>query len=188
MKTAMSSQAIYRVLFVVCIVLLGTLTISSCQSQIPDNNNKVIPAAPSELIGTAKADTEIDLSWKDNSGNEDGFKIEKKTGSSGSWGALTTVTANQQAYQDTSVIGNTTYYYRVKAYNQNGNSPSSNEVNATTPAAPEAKGNIGQAGGTVEVTNPSSPLFVRHINNNIDKYRKFQSAYSLGVYCRSQTN
>ena len=41
------------------------------------------PVAPSLLNSTPVNNTQIDLSWTDNSNNEDGFKIERKTTASG---------------------------------------------------------------------------------------------------------
>src|SRR5262249_45856809 len=70
--------------------------------------------------------SEINLSWTDNSGVEDGFKIERWNGSS--YSQISTVGANVTTYTDYSGLtpGNT-YSYRVRAYNRAGNSGYSNE-------------------------------------------------------------
>lgn len=94
------------------------------------------PNAPSALGFTAITASHLDLRWTDNSTNEDGFRLERKTGASGTYAAIATVGANLNSYSDTSVSGNTTYYYRVCAYNDGGDSAWSNEANVTTPAAP----------------------------------------------------
>jgi len=44
------------------------------------NVNNIFPAAPSDLTAAVYSATRIDLSWIDNSSNEDGFRIERKTG------------------------------------------------------------------------------------------------------------
>jgi len=90
-----------------------------------------LPAAPSNLMATAISATQINLSWDDNSNNEDGFKVERKTGSSGSWSQIATL-AGTTIYQNTGLLPNTLYYYRVRAYNGIGNSAYSNEVSKTT--------------------------------------------------------
>ena len=38
------------------------------------------PAAPSGLTATPSSDTQVDLSWSDNSSSEDGFRVERCTG------------------------------------------------------------------------------------------------------------
>jgi len=92
------------------------------------------PAAPSNLKATAMSDTRIDLSWADNSDNEEGSKIERKVYDVGlptSWAEITTVTANVTTYQDVGVSPCMTYLYRVRAFNAAGDSPYSNETSAT---------------------------------------------------------
>ncbi len=92
------------------------------------------PPAPSSLTTTAAVTTnQINLSWTDNSNNEDGFKIERAPdagGSPGTWTQITTVGANITTYSDTGVAVDTTYWYRVRAYNALGDSPYSNEASA----------------------------------------------------------
>ncbi len=85
-----------------------------------------LPAAPSNLI--AVADTfSVDLSWDDNSGNEDGFKIERKDDSlhiPGAWTLVDSVGSNVTIFTDAGLVPNTVYSYRVYAYNSAGNSAS----------------------------------------------------------------
>jgi len=99
-----------------------------------------VPAAPSGLTANAQSTTQIQLTWTDNSSNEDGFKVERSaTGSSG-WAQIATVGAGVATYTDGGLTASTKYYYRVRAYNSAGNSGYSNEANATTddPAAEPA--------------------------------------------------
>ena len=76
--------------------------------------------------------TKINLSWTDNSTNETGFKIERKTGT-GSYAVLVTTAANNTTYTDVGLIPSTTYIYRVCSSNTSGNSLTySNEITLTT--------------------------------------------------------
>lgn len=87
--------------------------------------------APSDLVATAVSDEQIDLSWTDNSYDESGFKIERKKDEE-TFTEIDTANANVTSYSDTELSSDTTYYYRVRAYNDAGNSDYSNEAHATT--------------------------------------------------------
>ena len=90
-------------------------------------------APPSGLSATAVSSNQINLSWTDNSTNEDGFKIERKQGQDGSYAQIDMVGADITAYNNTglSIIANTIYYYRIRAYNAFGDSIYSNEASVT---------------------------------------------------------
>jgi hypothetical protein len=93
------------------------------------------PAAPSSLSATATSSSVIDLAWKDNSNNEDGFRIERCQGSDcSSFAEIATVGANVTAFQNTGLSASTSYSYRVRAFNAGGNSAYSNTATATTAA------------------------------------------------------
>ncbi|MBI3962352.1 MAG: fibronectin type III domain-containing protein, partial [Deinococcus sp.] len=89
------------------------------------------PQPASGLGAVASGSNRVNLSWQDNASNETGFKIERKT--TGTWSQIATTGANLTSYQDTSLIAGTTYWYRVRAYNEQGDSIYSNEAQATTP-------------------------------------------------------
>jgi hypothetical protein len=90
------------------------------------------PNAPSGLTATAVSTSQINLTWADNASNEDGFKIERSTDGV-NFTQIATVAANATSYSNIGLTASTLYYYRVFAYNANGNSASpSNTASATT--------------------------------------------------------
>jgi subtilisin family serine protease len=97
--------------------------------------NTTLPAAPSNLVASAVSPTQVNLSWADNSNNETGFRVSRKTGSTGTWTVIGSVAASSTAVQNTGLAEGTTYSYRLVAYNSAGESTSSNEVTVTTPAS-----------------------------------------------------
>jgi hypothetical protein len=86
--------------------------------------------APSNLTGRALSDTEITLSWKDNSEIETGFKIERA--GSGSFEEVGSVDPNVTTFVDSGLGANTAYHYRVRAVNGSVSSPPTDEVRITT--------------------------------------------------------
>ena len=84
----------------------------------------------------------IDLTWADNSSNEESFRIERSNDGV-SFSPLATVAAGVTNYSNTGLNSGVTYYYRVYAANVAGNSTYSNIANGTTPAsAPSAPTNL----------------------------------------------
>ena len=73
------------------------------------------------------------LQWADNSADEVGFHIERRLGN-GTFNFITSVGANITSYIDSGLADNTTYCYRVNAFNAAGSSAYTSEVCGTTPA------------------------------------------------------
>ena len=96
-----------------------------------------VPDPPGQLAAGALSSNQIDLTWTDNSSDESGFKIERKTGSEGTYSQIATVGADVESYSDTGLSEVTKYYYRLSAFSPAGSSSYSDEANAATyPAAP----------------------------------------------------
>ncbi|MBN1674989.1 MAG: fibronectin type III domain-containing protein [Kiritimatiellae bacterium] len=103
-----------------------------------------LPAAPSGLTASAQSSSQIRLAWLDNSGDETGFKLDRRQTGTDTWVRIATLAANATSHTDSGLPDGTTFYYKVKAYNTAGNSAESAVASATTPQAlqpPAAPGN-----------------------------------------------
>jgi hypothetical protein len=79
--------------------------------------------------------TSIRLNWRDNSSDERGFLIERKTGlcaSESEWRQIAVTGMNTATYTDTAVLSAATYSYRLRAYNGYAHSPYTRCVSQTT--------------------------------------------------------
>jgi len=83
--------------------------------------------APSDLRAIVISEREVELRWRDNSDNEEGFKLERKALNS-EYREIAKLGVNINYYLDNTVTPKMFYYYRVKAYNKSGESAYSNEV------------------------------------------------------------
>ena len=74
------------------------------------------------VLGSPAAITaaQLTLSWSDNSNNEDGFRIERRTGTTGTYAEIAALGVNAASYTDVNLANGTTYCYRVRAYNAGG--------------------------------------------------------------------
>jgi len=119
------------------VALFSAYTSSPSEATLP-------PAAPSNLEGQALSTKRIKLSWEDLSTNEWGFKLERKTGSGGTYALLADLQINDSSFTDTGLTEQTEYNYRIYAFNKNGNSIYSNELSITTPTPeiPVVPGNL----------------------------------------------
>ena len=94
------------------------------------------PTAPSGLVASASSPTQVILVWQDTSAVEDGFQIERRGGTSAEFSQIGVVAANSTGYTDASVLPNTAYAYRVRAFNGSGISTFTNEAPVITPSTP----------------------------------------------------
>ncbi len=93
------------------------------------------PSAPSGLVANGISATQINLSWSHNGNNEDGFRVERRLASQGSFVAVATLGVNASSYSNTGLQGGTAYDYRVYAFNGAGDA-ASNTVTGSTVATP----------------------------------------------------
>ncbi|MDD5512216.1 MAG: C25 family cysteine peptidase, partial [Candidatus Omnitrophica bacterium] len=94
------------------------------------------PAAPSNLTAVASSSSAINLNWTDNSTDEEGFKVERSLSGTGGFAEVADLAAGTTSLIDPGLNANTTYYYRVRSYNDEGASRYSNVANAKTSNAP----------------------------------------------------
>ena len=116
-----------------------------------------IPVAPTALTATASSTTVIALAWTDNSTDETGFLVERapdNAGVAGTYAQIATVATNIKAYSSSGLVGDTKYWYRVRASGTVAPSVYSNEATATTkmpiPTPPSAL--VGQAVSGSEIS------------------------------------
>ena len=89
--------------------------------------------APEDLTAYDVGETQINLAWSDLSDGELGFKIERMQGPVGPFRQIASIGPNETSFTDLSVYPAMNYYYRVRAYDSEGNSSPSNEAWAATP-------------------------------------------------------
>jgi len=110
------------------------------------------PAAPSGLGATASGtgNSRINLAWADLSGDETGFRIQRSA-NGGGFSDIATIYPNLTTYSDIALSPNTSYAYRVVAFNTFGDSLPSNTTSAI------ATGTFPDATGVTLSPNPGGP-------------------------------
>ena len=112
----------------------GNSNFSNTASATTSSPPPPLPAAPSGLNPTVVSSSQINLSWTDNSGNETGFRIERcKNANCTNFAQIAEVGANVTTFSNTGLTKNSTYRFRVRAFNAAGNSAYSNIATAKTP-------------------------------------------------------
>jgi|UniRef100_A0A7V3RDY0 Leucine-rich repeat (LRR) protein/fibronectin type 3 domain-containing protein len=107
---------------------------SSFSNTVVQMTNGLPPKAPTELSVTSYSTNTINLLWKNNSKSEKGFELYQSTSTSLT-GEVTKVGSEVTSYSATGLIPNTTYIYRVRAFNKWGYSDFSNIVAQMTKGA-----------------------------------------------------
>ena len=145
-----------KILIILLVILIG------CKKS-GDDIVEVIPLAPTELKATLITNNQVKLEWKDNSTNETGYKIERKTDLT-SFTEIATITSDITTYTDNAILINTNYTYRVYSYNKVGkslnysneasiktlNTPtlSTSTITEVTSSSAKSGGNISSDGGS----------------------------------------
>lgn len=121
-----NTNALYRV--------LATNASGSTPSASVGLNNTVAPAAPSGVaVGCVRngGTDRCTVTWTDNANNNTGFRIQRATNAGFTTGLVTTtVGANATTFSVANLARNTNLYFRVLAYNNDPQTPTSAYVNA----------------------------------------------------------
>ncbi len=92
------------------------------------------PAAPTGLFLASNDSAGVVLKWADNSSNEDGFRVYRKTSAS-DWSEIGTVAMDIEGFTDTGVVADEIYSYKVLAFNGSINSNFTNVITVTAMAS-----------------------------------------------------
>lgn len=124
----------YLLIVITCFFWLGCSPEDSEPEK--DVTNGIIPMAPTNLMVKSELSSEAELQWTDNSTNENGFKIERKS-SGQNYTVVGDVSADIMNYRDSDLKNGEEYFYRVYAYNSTGKSLTyTNEVSVTPKGIP----------------------------------------------------
>ena len=103
------------------------------------------PAAPSDVQAISKSNGDIEVKWKDNSNNEDSYRVERTIENT----AISTVIIapnlppNTTSYLDTDTTIGTKYSYLISVKNSKGRTPATNVATATSATSTAASGGGG---------------------------------------------
>ncbi len=92
---------------------------SEASNQVMVRTPPLPPSAPSDLQVAVVSESELALTWQDNSNNEDGFEVDRREGD-GPFSRVATLPAQAASFDDTGLASNTEYHYRVRAVNAGG--------------------------------------------------------------------
>ena len=98
--------------------------------EIPSNP---VPQPPSQLVTVPNSTSLITLQWKDNSNNEIGFLIRRRSVTDEGWSTIGRVGRNVTMFQSNVPRPGLNYLYSVTAFNVSGESLMSNESLGRTP-------------------------------------------------------
>ncbi|HOO74813.1 MAG TPA: fibronectin type III domain-containing protein [Tepiditoga sp.] len=100
--------------------------ISDYTESLPVKTYEKSVKAPSEFTYDNLGNAFL-LKWKDNSLNEKGFKVERKSNNS-EWSVIADLSENTVEFRDETLVSGETYFYRIYGYNEFGNSEYSEEI------------------------------------------------------------
>jgi hypothetical protein len=121
------------------------------------------PAAPTDLRAERVFATQVDLSWRDNSDNEQEFILWRRSGGA-DFVRIGKVGPNVTRFSDTGLQPLTTYSYLVRAWNPSDASRRSNELTVKT-AAPETPAPLAAPSGVSATAISSTEIRLNWIDD-----------------------
>lgn len=118
-------------------------TSQGLQSAPSDTLVLIATRAPSYLSLVKVTDNQVRFNWRNSSNDAVGFEIERRTGGAGTFSEIATVESDTiSSFEDLGLTPHTTYFYRVRAYNNYGNSDYSDKLSVTTFGVPAVPRNL----------------------------------------------
>lgn len=137
------------------------------------------PGVPTNLVATAVSSTQIDLIWTDNSTDEKGFYVYRRN--AGSYRRIVALGPNTTSYNDTGLSPETTYWYKITAYSDAGESSPSNEISARTMAEVEILDHRIERKYFEDSQNWETRI-VGHVKNNTEQMLRIKVAATFYSY------
>ncbi len=139
----------------------------------------ISPVVPSGLTSSATSSSEVTLAWTDNSNNESGFRVERRTASVTTYTVIASdLPAGSSSYGDSGLLSNTLYYYRVRAHNSFGTSVYSNVTSTTTDyAVPETPASL-----SATAISSSQIYLSWGVVSGAEGYRVYRASSAGGSY------
>lgn len=144
------------------------------------------PDAAAGLVATAISKTQIKLDWSDKPSpqfNETYFEIYRATSAGGPYTIAGKVNTDVVTFTNSGLTANTKYFFIVRAVNNNGAAPVSNEASATTHAdniPPTAPGNLTVTGTTRNAVYLSWSISTDDVGiDRYDVYINGKKSYSI---------
>ena len=138
------------------------------------------PYTPTELTVISVSDTQITLSWKDNSAREEGYQIDRKTGPDGAFSEINRVGPDISSYTDTGLEPSTSYSYRLRPYGSPlGDYAYSTEVVTGTASTVAGGGGGGGGGGGCFI---ATAAYGSIMHPYVKELRKFRDTHLLNNY------
>jgi M6 family metalloprotease-like protein len=105
---------------------------SSWSNTASATTDNVPPVAPGSMRADAVSASQINLSWVDQAGNEDGYRLERSDNGGASFDTVFNLGANVISFSDTGLAASTVYDYRLVAHNSGGDSDPEQMASART--------------------------------------------------------
>ena len=146
-------------------------------SQSSSVSASTLIGTPTSVSATATSSSSITVSWSAVSGAT-GYYVYNYSAVSGTSTRLGTVLTSDRSYTITGLSPGTLYYYRVSAYNSNGEGDQSSYVYATTPSLNTPTNVSATAGSSYNITVSWSAV------SGATGYYVYYSTSASGTYSR----
>ena len=162
----------------------------------PPQQNQALPDPPTGLNATMISQNTVRLSWIIPSNNGKlpvtGFKIETKTGSSGTWSLITSNIGVQTSFVKSGLQADITYFYRVSSIGSIGTGQPSSEVFVNS--SPNTNQTISppiitlqESQGMIPVINTTSTISYQVIGGQILGVSVNPDTFSLKINLKANT-